>query len=426
MRKNSNIIRWAAAGFFVMACLVLPADCFAGMAVSPMQQWVEVKPGKDASFSVTITNIDRGFGTPPCTVNVEVLDFTVSTQGGISFDKIAGHSRSAAGWISFDTNKFVLEPGESKNMKGKVSAPSNADGDYWAALMVSLDNPKKQAKGININLRTASGIFVHVDQRKNVERASVTDINVILPEFVPNKILAAKSDEEREAAQQEQTLRINAELKNDGLATFLAKGQALLYGENWRQVASIPLYTRRTQILPGHSRCFTGVMAQPLPAGKYKVRVIFETESNYGRKITKDTEFSVSQKLASQWAGNFTFDNIQALNIEPQELKLTLTGGRFTVANFLIANQCSSTVSMRCRLETKELPEGWLELESTDFILNPNTRRNMACQVRIPPDAKQGQYNGIILIEVEHSGLTVQDQNNVELHKIPICIVITK
>ena len=426
MGKNSNIIRWVATGFFMMASLVLPADCFAGMAVSPMQQWVEVKPGKDAFFSVTITNIDRGFETLPCKVNVEVLDFTVSPQGLISFDKDTKHSRSAADWISFDASKFVLEPGEFREMKGKVSAPSGADGDYWAAIMVSLDNPKKQGKGINVNLRTASGIFVHVERRRNTERASVTDVNVILPEFVPNENLAEKPDEEGEASQEEQSLKINAELKNDGLVAFLAKGKAFLYGENWRQAASISLYTNRRQILPGHTRCFTGVMAQPLPAGKYKLRVIFETESNYGRKTTKDIEFSVSQKLASQWAGNFTFDDIQTLKIEPQELKLTLTGGRFTAANFMVANQCLSTVSIRCRLETKELPEGWLELESTDFTLNPNTRHNMVCRVRIPPDAEQGQYNGIILIEVERSGLTVQDQNNVELHKIPICIVITK
>jgi hypothetical protein len=426
MRKNSNIIRWAAAGFFVIVFLVLPADCFAGMAVSPMQQWVGVKPGKDASFSITVTNIDRGFETPPCKVNVEVLDFTVSPQGTISFGKDTRHSRSAVNWISFDTSKFVLEPGEFKKMEGKVSAPAGADGDYWAAVMVSLDNSEKQGKGVNVNLRTASGIFIHVERRKNVERASIADVNVSLPEFAPNAKLAEESDGEGEASGQKQSLEINAELKNDGLAAFVANGKAFLYSENRRQVASIPLYTKRRQILPGHTRDFTGIMAQPLPAGKYDLRVIFETESNYGRKTTKDTEFSVDQKLAGQWIGNFTSDDIQTLKIEPQELKLTLTGGRFTTANLMVANQCSGTVSIRCRLETKEMPPGWLQLEEANFTLNPNTRHNIVCPVRIPPGAKQGQYNGIILVEVERSGLTVKDQNNIELHKIPVCIEITK
>jgi hypothetical protein len=425
MKRNSNIIRWIATGFVALASLVSPADCFAGMAVSPLQQWIEIKPGKDAFFSVTITNVNRSFGTLPCKVNVDALDFTVSPQGKISFDKDIRHSRSAVEWISFEDGEFVLDPGESKEIKGKVSAPSSADGDYWAAIMVSLDNPKKQGKGIDVNLRTASGIFVHVERRNYTERGSVIDANVALPEFDRNENLIDEPSE-GEVSQQEQTLKINAELKNDGLVAFLAKGKAFLYDENWRRVASIPLYTKRIRILPGHTRCFTGVMSQPLPAGKYKLRVIFETDSNYGRKTTKDTEFSVSQKLARQWAENFTVDDIRTLTIEPQELKLTLTGGRFTAARFLVANRCLSTVSIRCRLETEDLPEGWLELKSTDFTLNPNTRRNVVCSVRIPRDAEQGQYCGTVRIEVERSGLTVQEQDNVEVHQIPVSIVITK
>ncbi len=456
MKRKSNIISWIAAGFFAVACLVLPNRAVAGMAVSPMQQWVTVKPGKDASFSVTITNVDRGFGTLPCKVNVDALDFTVSPQGKISFDKDARHSRSAAEWISFEDGEFVLEPGESKEIKGKVSAPYGADGDYWAAIMIGLGNPKKQEKGINVNLRTASGVFVHVERRKYAERASVIDANVALPEFDPvrnstnsperwkgkvsngvdpNENFAEEPNEWQASQQGEQALKINAELKNDGLVAFLTNGKAFLYDENWRRVASIPLYSKRRRILPDDTRCFTGVMSQPLPTGKYKARVVFESEAEHSRKITKDIEFTVSNELARQWAGNFTFDDIQTLKIEPQELKLTLTGGRFTAARFLVANQCLSTVSIRCRLESDSalrsasqsnsaLPEGWLELKATEFTLNPNTRRNIVCSVRIPQDAEQGEYSGTIHIEVERSGLTVEGQDNVELHKIPICIVI--
>ena len=425
MKRNSNIISWLAAGFFALAVLMSPAKVIAGMAVSPLQQWVEVKPGKETSFTVIVTNVDRGFEAPPCKVRVEVVDFTVSAQGKLSFSEDGKHSRSASEWITFDADEFILEPGERKELKAKLSAPFKADGDYWAAIMVSLRNPENNEKGVQVKLRTASGIFVHVERRDYAERGSVTDANVVLPEFDPNENLAEEPNE-GEAFQQEQTLKINAELKNDGLVAFLTNGKAFLYDEKWRRAASVPLYTSRRRIFPGHTRCFTGVMSQPLPAGEYKLRVIFETDSSYGRKTTKNMEFSVSQKLARQWAENFTDDDIETLKIEPQELKLTLTGGRFTAARFLVANRCLSTVSIRCRLETEELPEGWLELKSTDFTLNPNTRRNVVCSVRIPRDAEQGEYNGTIHIEVERSGLIVQGQNNLELHKIPICIVITK
>jgi hypothetical protein len=415
-----------AAGFFAAVLVIFSTDAVGGLAVSPIQQWVEVKPGKEAYFTINLANTIRDAQDLPCDVIAEVVDFNVSPQGGLSFGEDKKHDRSAVQWISFEGRDFTFQPGESKQIKAKVSAPINADGDYWAAIMVSLDNPKKQGKGINVNLRTASGIFVHVARRNYIERGSIIDANVILPKFdsVHNTEISTADPNTPKAGQQAFT--INVDLKNDGLTAFNANGKVFLYAGGKYRTASIPLYTHRRQILPGHNRWFTGVMAQALPAGQYKAKVVFESEAEHSRKITKDIEFTVSNELARQWAGNFTFDDIQTLKIKPQELKLTLTGGRFTAANFLVANQCLSTVSIRCRLETKELPEGWLELESTDFTLNPNTRHNMVCRVRIPPDAEQGQYNGIILIEVERSGLTVKNQNNVELHKIPICIVITK
>jgi uncharacterized membrane protein len=53
-------------------------------------------------------------------------------------------------------------------------------------------------------------------------------------------------------------------------------------------------------------------------------------------------------------------------------------------------------------------------------------RRNVVCSVRIPRDAEPGQYDAIINAEVERSGLTVEGKSNVELHKIPIRVVVTK
>lgn len=439
--------RWIGTAFLALALLLLPAKAIAGMAVSPLQQRVVVKPGKVAFFSVTVTNVDRGFQTLPCKVNVALLDFTVSPQGGISFHKDLKHNRSAAEWISFDANELTLEPGESKKIRAKVSAPFSADGDYWAAIMISLGGAPQRKSGIQIKLRTGSGVFVHVERRNYTERGSVIDANIVLPEFDPvrnatssperwketpsngvdpNENLVGEPDEGKgfEEAQEKQALRISAELKNDGLVAFIANGKAFLYSENWRRIAFVPLYTERRRILPGHTRCFTGVMSQPLPAGQYKLRLFFDPGSKYGRKITKEMEFSVSDRLARQWAENFTDDDIQMLEIEPQEFKQTLTPGRFTAARFLVANRGLSTVAIRCRLEADELPEDWLKLNPTEFILNPNMRRNVVCSARIPQDAQPGEYNAVIHIEAERSGLSVRDQDNIEPHRIPICIVI--
>lgn len=428
MKRNSNIIGWITTGFLATVFLVLPADCFAGMAVSPLKQWVEVKPGTEAFFSVTVTNANRGPETGSCTVYADVVDFTVSPEGQLSFGQEHKHGRSAVPWISLDASKFVLEPGESKELRGKVSAPASADGDYWAAIMLTLGNSKNQEKGIQVVLRTASGVFVRAARRSYIEQTSITDVNVSLPRFAPEKGVPEKSAQ-HQASQESQTecvLKINAQLKNDGLAATEPNGKAFLYAGNSRRIGYIPLYASRRQILPGHSRWFTGVMAQPLAAGQYSVRVFFDSGSKYGRTRTRNLEFSVSQELATRWAQNFTSDDGQILELNPQKIDLALNPGRFTTTNFLIANTSSGTVSVRCRMQNNQVQEGWMKLDCSEFALAPNARRNVVSAVRIPADAQPQDYNATIKIEVERSGLTSQGENNVMLCEIPVHILVSK
>jgi len=359
---------------------------------------------------------------------VSLVDFAVSPQGKLSFGAHLKHDRSAVEWITFNAGEFMLEPGESKEIKATVSAPINTDGAYWAAYMVKLVNPDEHQQGVRVNLQTASGIFVHVARRNYIERGSVIDANIVTPQFGQQEILGGESawDQTAQEAQEKRALRINAELKNDGLVAFIADGKAFLYSGKWRRAASIPLYTSRRRIFPGHTRVFTGIMSQPLPAGQYKLRVFFDFDSKYGRKITRDMELSISEELARQWTENFKFNDVQALEIEPQEIELALTGGRFTTSRFLISNEGLYTVAVRCWLQCDGLLQGWLELKSPEFTLAQNMRRNVVCSVRIPRDAEPGQYNAIINAEVERSGLTVKGKSNVELHKIPIRVVVTK
>jgi hypothetical protein len=366
---------------------------------------------------------------------VEVVDFMVSPQGKLSFDKDARHSRSAADWLTFENGPFVLEPGEVKELKGRVSVPAEADGDYWAAVLVKLVNPNKQQEGVYVNLQTASGIFVHVARRNYVERGTVIDANVIVPEFDRDEISAEESAPVQitQDAHDSQALEINAELENDGLVAFLANGKAFLYSGNWRRIASIPMYTNRRRIFPTHSRIFTGVMSQPIPAGEYKLRLVFEPISSRngsstarsGRKITKDLELVISDELARKWADKATVQDTEILQLSPQQLDITLTPGRFTTKRFQAVSRTLSTVSVRCRIEADGQIRDWVALKSADFALAANTKRSVLCWVRIPPDAKPGRYCGTISVEAERSGLTAQHAANVEVRKIPIAVVIS-
>jgi len=428
MQSQSHITQRIVLVLVLISFSTLSVDAIAGMAVSPLKQWVEVKPNGEAFFSVTVTNANRGPETGPCTVYAEVVDFTVSAQGQLSFGQEHKHGRSAVNWISLDSKEFTLEPGKSKELRGKVSAPANADGDYWAAIMLTLGNPGNQKTNLHVILRTASGVFVRVARRNYIEHASITDVNVSLPRFAPEKGVPEESARQQ-ASQEGQTdnvLKINAQLKNNGLVAIEPNGKVFLYDGNSRRIGFISLYASRRQILPGHTRWFTGVMPQPLAAGRYIMRVFFDSGSKYGRTNTKDMEFSISQELATQWAQNFTGDKGQALELNPQKIDLVLNPGRFTVTRFLISNTSLGTVSARCRVESDKIQEGWMKLDSSEFALAPNGRRNIACAVRIPADAQPQDYDATIQIEVERSGLTGQTENNVMLCEIPVHISVSK
>jgi len=434
MKRNSGVCGFGGAGSIALLFFILSSNVLAGMAVSPLQQRVVVKPGRKATFSITLTNNNRGPGSRPCPISVEVVDFAVSDRGKLSFGQEQKHSRSAVDWISFEENEFVLELGESRKMKATVTVPMNADGDYWAAVMVRLGKFKEGEKGVQVRFRTASGVFIHVARRNYIERGSVIDANVALPEFDPrpcrrggvdpNENLAEEPNE-GQASQQEQTLKINAELKNDGLIAFLARGKAYLYSDGWRRIATIPLYSNRRRVLPGDTRWFTGIMAQPLPAGQYKLRVFFAADSKYGRKITRDMEFSISEDLARKWAENFVSDDgTQTLKIKPQQIELKLTPGRLTTTRFKVANKSLGTVVTSYRVESKESHKDWLELKTTDFAFAPNTERSMTCLVKVPSDTQPGQYDWTIHVDAERSGLTSEGQSNIKQYQIPVRIVV--
>ena len=235
---------------------ILQGVGFAGVAVSPLQQNVEVKPGRKATFFITLSNNKRSPQTKSCLVTVKVLDFMVSDKGQLSFGPEHKHSRSAADWISFGDEEFVLEPGETRKVKATVTAPANADGDYWAAAMVELGKTKDDEKGVQVKFRMASGIFIHVARRNYIERGSVIEADVNIPEFDTTDNLTEKNAAEpaSEEIKKNQVLKVNAELKNDGLISFLARGKAYLYSDSWRRVATIPVHASRRRVLPGDSR----------------------------------------------------------------------------------------------------------------------------------------------------------------------------
>jgi len=221
-------------------------------------------------------------------------------------------------------------------------------------------------------------------------------------------------------------LEIKAKVKNDGLIEFLARGKAYIYSKNNRRIASIPLHASRKQVLPGDSRWFDGVLDQPLPAGQYKLRVFFAYNPEFNRQITKDVDISISENMAKIWASKVVTSNTPKLSIKPKAIELTLAPRRLTTANFQVENLSLATIAADCKFECKGKYSNWLELKSTDFTLAPASQRAVTCVLKIPSDAKAGDYNWTVVVELEQSGLTDKGKNNIERYQVPVHVVVNE
>ena len=400
----------------------------AGVSVSPLQQEIEVKPGADADFTVTLANVRRSLSTPPARLKLEIVDFSVSLTGSISLGKDQPHSRSAVSWIKLDAKELVLEPEQTRLVKGRISAPRGADGDYWAALLVTPVEPL-QENGVNIILRTASAVFVRVARRNYVERLTVKEVDVALPKFTPKAApaveVAVKQDD---MSDDDRSLRIYADIENTGLVSLTALGRAHLYVDGRRKVASIPLHARSRRVLPGHSRRFLGVLPAPLQAGEYSLRIMFSTESQAGQKGYKEIKFKVDAATAQLWEESYrhagTLQMQRGLDVNAKTLTLSVQPGRFTTATIPIANGGGGTMRVAGRLNADTIPQGWLSLDQATFTLEPRMRRSMLCRVDIPENAQPGEYAGGLVFEAEVASLA--DRPGTEVSTIPVRILVNR
>jgi hypothetical protein len=389
-----------------------------------MQQQVVVKPGGEAEFAITVEYVRRSPEDARTRVKVEVVDFFVSRDGALSFGPETQHARSAVQWIALDAQELVLEPGQTKKMTGKVSAPPSADGDYWAAILMTMGGQKHE-QGVNVILRTAAAVFVRAARRNYTPRPTIRAVDVSPPQF-DEQVVAMVHDtsEETDATTHGPALTVQADVTNTGLVGFAASCKAYVYLGGRRRLAAIPLHALRRQILPGHERRFVGIMPTPLPAGEYTVRFTLEADSNAASRAFREATFRIGADVAQRWKESFQRQNLPHLQIEPRRISQVLTPGRFTAVGISITNRSGATMEVRCRTAEGDLTDGWLDASPTEFTLAPGMRHSIVCRFRTPLDAKEGLYSAALAIEGESAGLVQESRR--EQYGIPVSIEVVR
>ena len=464
------------------AIAVLSAgSALGGIGVSPLKQDVIVERGKTQTFCITVVNNVRDGKGKAQPVRVELMDFSVSREGALSFHEPNTREYSASGWIRIAEPSFVLKPGTRKKVECEITAPWTASGEYYSCLMI-MPGERGPEKGLTVQYRIASGIFVTVPGRLYQKTAQVLECAATIVEIADRGAADAEIDRDKQdkedaadaddagaadaeidrdkedkedAAEADDAdaipppiighseLRVTATIANKGRISFVASGEARVCDAAGRIWARFPLKSRRASVQPGDLRDFSGTFAEPLPAGEYLAKLVFDYGSEW-KKARAEAPFSISPEQARLWQHkrDRATTHTTALHVEPVQITQELAAGGFRTVTMKVSNLEPFPVNVTAELteggmktgkeDTEETAEGaeqggaaaaggrlreWVCLRPESFTLAENGNRTVMLAFKVPRDA-EGEHRGSIQ-------LTVRDMAGEKLTNEPISVPLT-
>lgn len=150
---RSRIPFWTA--FLFCLPLLWPAAA-AGQAIglAPAQVVEKFKPG--VAFEFALASVNNG--GQPVEMDVQITDFWYNEKNEKVFSPPGTSPRSAANWIQFVPEHFIIPAHGTQKMRAIVTPPANARGGYYAVLFV-------QSKPVLTGTKTKDGKTVFANVR---------------------------------------------------------------------------------------------------------------------------------------------------------------------------------------------------------------------------------------------------------------------
>jgi hypothetical protein len=168
----------AALAFLTLIASIGSAQ---SIGLAPAQVVADFKPGVPFEQELSVANS----GSEAVELHVQITDLWYNDKNEKVFGAPGTSPRSAANWIQFVPDKFVVAAGRSQKMKAIITPPSDARGGYYAVLFV-------ESKPVATNKQTEDGKRVFTNMRigclvlltaKNTEAYNVNldDLKLVPP-----------------------------------------------------------------------------------------------------------------------------------------------------------------------------------------------------------------------------------------------------
>jgi len=218
------------------------------LGLAPAQIVQKFKPG--VPFELELSTVNNG--ETPVEMNVEITDFWYNEKNEKVFSSPGTSPRSAANWIQFVPEHFVVAAHGTQQMKAIVTPPSDADGGYYAVLFVeskpqlSFDNTK-DGKAVFTNMRL--GCLVLLETEKTAQyKIELSHLKLTPPSA-------------------NQGLDLTFDLLNSGNTHVFPLARLAILDEQQKLVAKAESDAKR--FLPGQKDSIHVTWAGDLPSGHY-------------------------------------------------------------------------------------------------------------------------------------------------------------
>jgi hypothetical protein len=378
-----------SAPIFISLCTPVAR---AGFAVSPLKQEITVKPGEPGRFSITLSNHSRSGNEVAQAIHAAIMDVQVAPNGALIFKAPGTAEHSASKWITLSTTEVTLDPGANKTLDFAVNPPlATPPGEYYSTILITLDNKVRNERGMLIEYRIASGVFVTIPGRTFPRQAKITRCELLWPP-IPAAAAQLPTDAQPPA--------LLLTLHNTGQARFDATGKMALFDEKSRLVFAGPLNTKRPCVFGGDQRLFETPLDKPIPPGKYTAKITLDYQSWAPLRKNLPVEISPDQ---ANFLAILKAHQPDAIGVAAAPEKITVSVPARGTRSLALAvkNVADLAVHFNVALFPTDAPsaDSWITLATTDCTVLKGGRKTVAFSLHVPAGTKPGKYSSTITLE---------------------------
>ena len=268
----------------LLSLLFLPLFSFAagdssvGLAVNPQKFELDVFPGESFDYKIELSNLSD-LAMP---IKIKMADFNAADDSGeITFSETESVSSQ---WFKVENSELILSPQEKKEIKFKISIPSEAErGGYYNVMIFEPQMPSYYFKEGQPRAVPVIGVLfltsvrtLSIGSEENLPKLQVVEFSIPREERIASleKFAGIFSSKGLASAQSAYDLpalpfaektpsSFSVKIKNNDLYHIKSSGKIVIYDIFGQRVGETSLDQKT--ILPGRTRSFKAAFLPEMP-----------------------------------------------------------------------------------------------------------------------------------------------------------------